>query len=49
MTNPARKVEDQPIIRPVVNADAQDLFGLLSLCYGEYPGASSIRTTICRT
>ena len=38
MTNPARKVEDQPIIRPVVNADAQDLFGLLSLCYGEYPG-----------
>jgi putative acetyltransferase len=38
MTKPARKVEDQPIIRPVVNADAQDLFGLLSLCYGEYPG-----------
>jgi putative acetyltransferase len=38
MTKPARKVEDQPIIRPVVNADAQDLFGLLSLCYAEYPG-----------
>ena len=38
MTERARKVEDQPIIRPVIDADAQDLFGLLSLCYAEYPG-----------
>jgi putative acetyltransferase len=28
----------RPIIRPVVDADAQDLFGLISLCYAEYPG-----------
>jgi putative acetyltransferase len=33
-----RKSECQPIVRPVVDADAQDLFGLLSLCYAEYPG-----------
>ncbi|MFL5156834.1 MAG: GNAT family N-acetyltransferase [Microvirga sp.] len=26
------------MIRPVIDADAQDLFGLLSLCYAEYPG-----------
>jgi putative acetyltransferase len=38
MTERARKVEDQPMIRPVIDADAQDLFGLLSLCYAEYPG-----------
>ena len=38
MTEPARRLEDQPVIRPVVDADAQDLFGLLSLCYAEYPG-----------
>jgi putative acetyltransferase len=38
MTERATKVEDQPIIRPVIDADAQDLFGLLSLCYAEYPG-----------
>jgi putative acetyltransferase len=38
MTERARKVEDQPVIRPVIDADAQDLFGLLSLCYAEYPG-----------
>jgi putative acetyltransferase len=38
MTGRATKVEDQPIIRPVIDADAQDLFGLLSLCYAEYPG-----------
>ncbi|MBA1157508.1 GNAT family N-acetyltransferase [Microvirga mediterraneensis] len=25
-------------LRPVVEDDAQDLFGLLSLCYAEYPG-----------
>jgi putative acetyltransferase len=38
MTEPLRKSECQPIVRPVVDADAQDLFGLLSLCYAEYPG-----------
>ncbi|MBO1906536.1 GNAT family N-acetyltransferase [Microvirga sp. 3-52] len=38
MTERARKVEDQPVFRPVIDADAQDLFGLLSLCYAEYPG-----------
>ncbi|QRM27853.1 GNAT family N-acetyltransferase [Microvirga sp. VF16] len=27
-----------PVIRSVVDADAQDLFGLLSLCFAEYPG-----------
>ena len=32
------KVHPLPAIRPVVDADAQDLFGLLSLCYAEYPG-----------
>ncbi|WP_052600667.1 GNAT family N-acetyltransferase [Microvirga lotononidis] len=25
-------------LRPVADGDAQDLFGLLSLCYAEYPG-----------
>jgi putative acetyltransferase len=38
MTSAARPVEDQPIIRPVADGDAQDLFGLLSLCFAEYPG-----------
>jgi putative acetyltransferase len=38
MTDAARKIEEQPIIRPIVDADAQDLFGLLSLCFAEYPG-----------
>jgi putative acetyltransferase len=38
MTERARKVEDEPVIRLVIDADAQDLFGLLSLCYAEYPG-----------
>jgi putative acetyltransferase len=28
---------DQPL-RPVENSDAQDLFGLLALCFAEYPG-----------
>jgi putative acetyltransferase len=38
MMEAARKVESLPVIRPVADADAQDLFGLLSLCYAEYPG-----------
>ena len=28
---------DRPL-RPVENSDAQDLFGLLALCFAEYPG-----------
>ncbi|WP_201832285.1 GNAT family N-acetyltransferase [Microvirga zambiensis] len=27
-----------PIIRSVVDADAQDIFGLIAICYAEYPG-----------
>ncbi len=27
-----------PLIRSAINADAQDLFGLISLCLAEYPG-----------
>jgi putative acetyltransferase len=27
-----------PVIRPAQNGDAQDLFGLLALCFAEYPG-----------
>ena len=38
MTSATRPVESQPIIRRVVDGDAQDLFGLLSLCFAEYPG-----------
>jgi putative acetyltransferase len=38
MTCAARSVEGQPIIRRVVDSDAQDLFGLLSLCFADYPG-----------
>jgi len=38
MTDAARYVEEQPIIRPVVDDDAQDIFGLIAICYAEYPG-----------
>jgi putative acetyltransferase len=38
MTEPARKIEDQPIIRPVRDEDAQDLYGLIAICYADYPG-----------
>ncbi len=38
MTDAARYVEDQPIIRPVVDGDAQDIFGLIAICYADYPG-----------
>jgi putative acetyltransferase len=31
-------IEDLPIIRPVVDADRQDLFGLIAICYADYPG-----------
>jgi GNAT superfamily N-acetyltransferase len=27
-----------PNLRPAIDADAQDLFGLLTLCFAEYPG-----------
>ena len=27
-----------PLIRPVVDEDAQDIFGLIAICYAEYPG-----------
>ena len=27
-----------PIIRPVDDGDAQDIFGLIAICYAEYPG-----------
>ena len=27
-----------PFIRPVVDEDAQDIFGLIAICYAEYPG-----------
>ncbi|WP_230531097.1 GNAT family N-acetyltransferase [Microvirga roseola] len=30
--------EDAPALRPARDADAQDLFGLISLCFAEYPG-----------
>jgi putative acetyltransferase len=36
MSKTARPSE--PIIRPAEDGDAQDLFGLLSLCFAEYPG-----------
>jgi putative acetyltransferase len=38
MTNAARNVEDLPVIRPVVDSDRQDLFGLIAICYADYPG-----------
>jgi putative acetyltransferase len=36
--NLALKVEDLPVIRPVVDSDRQDLFGLIAICYADYPG-----------
>jgi putative acetyltransferase len=38
MTGALRKTEDHPVIRPVVDGDRQDLFGLISVCYADYPG-----------
>ena len=29
---------EEPALRPSENRDAQDLFGLLALCFAEYPG-----------
>src|SRR3712207_9255260 len=38
MTDAALKIEDRPIIRLVRNGDAQDLYGLIAICYADYPG-----------
>jgi putative acetyltransferase len=38
MMNLALKVEDLPAIRPVVDSDRQDLFGLIAICYADYSG-----------
>jgi putative acetyltransferase len=38
MMNLALKIEDLPIIRPVADSDRQDLFGLIAICYADYPG-----------
>ncbi len=38
MTNALRTTDDHPVIRPVVDCDGQDLFGLIALCYADYPG-----------
>jgi putative acetyltransferase len=38
MMSLALKREDLPVIRPVVDADRQDLFGLIAICYADYPG-----------
>ena len=38
MMNLAFKVEDGLVIRPVVDSDRQDLFGLIAICYADYPG-----------
>lgn len=38
MMNLALAVETQPIIRPVRDDDAQDLYGLIAICYADYPG-----------
>ena len=38
MINVALKREDLPLIRPVVDSDRQDLFGLIAVCYADYPG-----------
>lgn len=38
MMHLALKIEDLPVIRPVVDGDRQDLFGLIAICYADYPG-----------
>lgn len=38
MTNAARNIEDLPVIRAVRDGDRQDLFGLIAICYADYPG-----------
>jgi putative acetyltransferase len=36
--NLALKIEDGLVIRPIVDSDRQDLFGLIAICYADYPG-----------
>ncbi|MFC1458925.1 GNAT family N-acetyltransferase [Microvirga arabica] len=36
--NLALKVESLSAIRPVRDSDRQDLFGLIAICYADYPG-----------
>jgi putative acetyltransferase len=38
MMNLALKNDDLPAIRPVGDRDRQDLFGLIAICYADYPG-----------
>ncbi len=38
MMNLALKAVDLPVIRPVRDTDRQDLFGLIAICYADYPG-----------
>jgi putative acetyltransferase len=38
MANAARNIENLPVIRPVVDSDRQELFGLIAICYADYPG-----------
>lgn len=38
MSQAHEAADESPILRPVADRDAQDLFGLLSLCFAEYPG-----------
>jgi putative acetyltransferase len=38
MTDTMTRRDQTLALRPATDADAQDLFGLLSLCFAEYPG-----------
>ena len=38
MTLALRKADGHPAIRPVVDGDGQELFGLIALCYADYAG-----------
>jgi putative acetyltransferase len=38
MTTAPETRDTRPVIRPATDADAQDLFGLLALCFADYPG-----------
>ncbi|HZW46429.1 MAG TPA: GNAT family N-acetyltransferase [Microvirga sp.] len=38
MSEALKAVDDAPVLRLAEDRDAQDLFGLLSLCFADYPG-----------
>ncbi len=38
MTDALKIVSEEPLLRSAVDKDAQDLFGLLSLCFADFPG-----------